>query len=419
VLLPSLCLALLAAAQQPRDDELHGPRILAILEEAERESEQATDALSRRIAFLGSEALPAVLEILEQGRGCDPDRGQPWLSARQIEVLHGSLVMSTRDSVIGLLEERAAANPCPRSVLGILAELGRGEDIGLCLAVLEPASSDDFEQTVTRILQQDPGAYALLKAHIREQPPDNASTLVRAAGATASYTGLQMLLELLGQGPGLDRVLLTHIGQIGRAAPWHVDDHARRRVRGYLTGEDESMLCAALYAVGGMQDFESVARVIELLGSESRSVREAAHWALKASTGLELSADQHRWEAWHASESDWYERHAGRLFRRIAATSSRGIAEALRELSMCRYQRGKTAQGILGLLNHGDPFVRREACQALRNLRVGVAVPALLASMTDADPDVAQEAWKALQSITGRQVPFDVTAWSRELQVQL
>jgi hypothetical protein len=419
MLLPGLCLALLAAAQQPRDDDLHTSRILAILDQAERQSEQTTETLSRRIAFLGSDALPAVLEILEQDRGCDPDRERPMLSARQIEILHGSLAMSTRDAVIGLLEERTAENPCPKLVLGILAELGHGEDIALGLLVLEPASSDDFEHTVTRILKRDPGAYALVKGHIREQSPDNASTLVRAAGATASYAGLQMLLELLGQDVGLDRVLLPHIGQIGRAAPWHVDDLARHRVRGYLTGQDESMLRAALFAVGGMQDFRSVERVIELLGSDSRSVREAAHWALKAGTGLAFSADPDRWEAWHASESEWYERNAGRLFRRIAMTSSRGIAEALRELSVCRYQSGKTAEGILGLLNHHDPFVRGEACQALRNLRAGIAVPALLSSMTDADPGVAQEAWRALQSITGKQVPFEIDAWSRELQVQL
>jgi len=420
VLLSSLCLSLLASAQQPRDDDL-GTRILAILELADGPSELAIDDLRRRIAFLGPEAVMPVLELLASGQGCDSD-AEPLvggLTARRRDVLLGSLAMSATETVIGLLEQRTAERPCPKLVMEVLAELGRAADIRLGLAVVEPTSNNAFEEAVTRILRRDLGTYAVLRTHILEAPPDAASTLVRAASATGSHEALQLMLELLGQDPGLDRVLLTHIGQIGQVAPWYADDSARRRVRGYLAGTDESMQRAALYATGGLRDFEAVEVAIELLGSDSRSLSEAAHWALKTTTGLGFSPDQQRWQAWFASESEWYERNQGRLFGRIAHSSSRGIADALRELSTCRYQRVRIAEGMLGLLNHADPFVRRETCLALRNLGAEVAVPALMTSMTDADQGVAQEAWRALQSITGKQVPFGIEAWSRELETEL
>ena len=415
----SLCLTLLGGTAYSQDEASHKAQILAILAEAESASEESARALSRRITFQGTEALPSVLEILEQGYGggLDPQADAGRLTTLQMEILHDSLAMADRGAVISLLEERIAQHASPKMALKILAEVGRGEDIRLALEVHDPASTEELEETVARILKRDAAAYATLKNHVREQSPDNASTLVRAAGATASYAGLQMLLELLDTDPGLDRVLVTHIGRIGQAAPWHVNDQARGSVRGYLNSSDEQTLRGALYAIGGLGDSESVETAIGLLESESQSVREAAHWALKAITGLGFSASHDRWVSWHATESRWYEEQSRRLFSQLSTSSPRGIADALEQLSMRRYRREAIAEQVVVLLNHADPFVRRAACHALRNLHTASAAPALLASMADTDQSVALEAWNALKAITGKHAAFDVETWSRELQL--
>ena len=416
-----LILCLLTGTAHAQDRASMPSKVLAILAEAEGASQESADALSRRIAFLGSEALPAVLDILELGHGGgqDPRETVGRLSPMQTEILYDSLVLSGRDAVVPLLEPRSEEDIAARVVLRVLADLGLGEDIRIGLEVSDSSSTEELEQTVTRILQRDLGAFAALKNHIRSETPDNASTLVRAAGATASYAGMQTLVELLGPDPGLDRVLLTHIGQIGRAAPWHVNDHARESVRRYLSSEDEQVRRSALYAAGGLGDYAVVETAIGLLESESRSSREAAHWALKNITGLGFSANPAAWVSWHATESRWYEERARRLFGQLATSSSRGIANALGELSAHCYRRDVSVEKIVVLLNHGDPFVRRAACQALRDLQAAAAVPALVASMADTDEGVALQAWNALKTITGRQTAFDVDAWSRELQVQL
>ena len=400
------------ADEQPLSEQVN-----AILHTVDGAKEPASD-LARRIAFLGSEALPAVLGALESGTGCglSYDDGSGQLSPGQIEVLYESLSMSSRSALLPLLEERAGNEPCPRVVLGVLAHIGRGEDIALGLKALEPNLTFEFEDAVTRILERDGSAFVHLKDHIREQTPDNASTLVRAAGATHSYAGLQMMLDLLGLDPGLDRVLLTHIGRIGQAAPWHVSEREREIVRSYLGAEDSQTLRGVLYAVGGLGDHAAVETIIGLLSSESRSVREAAHWALKSITGLGLSADPNGWVSWHATESNWYDRHARTLFGQCATSSPRGIADALKELSMRRYRRVTISEEVQALLAHPDAYVRRSACRALGSLQSGVAVPALLATMADNDEAVALEAWTALKAVTGKEQPFDIEAWSRELQ---
>ena len=227
-----------------------------------------------------------------------------------------------------------------------------------------------------------------------------------------SPLGLKILADLLGYDGRLDPVLLSYIGRAAKNAPRPIDGRILERVRPFLQDEDARLVREAALAVGKLEDFESVDLLIELLGSDNRSVADNAHGSLKSMTGLGLPPRTERWSLWLRSERRWLDEEAPRVFEKLRSRESAHVVAALSALSKRRFKRDEIAVRVEPVLRHEDPAIRRLGCIALRQLGASSAVPALIDCLDDPDTTVARNAWVTLCTITGETLPPDRREWS-------
>jgi HEAT repeat protein len=201
------------------------------------------------------------------------------------------------------------------------------------------------------------------------------------------------------------------VGGLAARAPHPIDPDLLQATRGFFTDDDPQLVRAAAISAGRLEDYDAVEGLIALLTHAEPPVREAASWALARLAGTVLPPQPERWRAWYDDERGGFEREVPRLVDDLDDVRPARVVRALVELSQRRYRRDRLAASIAPLLEHARPELRRLTCSALGRLGSPAGVAALIAHLDDVDPDVAREAWLALETITGAGLPPEATAW--------
>jgi HEAT repeat protein len=385
-----------SGAARPGDD------VALALADALRRAEAragSVDAAGRELAGLGVGIVPIVLRALDAGRlpGATEE-----LDPTRVDFLLGALAHLEHGTVVGQLETQLDAGELRAvTALKVLGAVGSAQDLELLIGLADDGGASELEAAAARILERDDGAWPLVQRKVIESSPVVASSLLCAVSSLSSPRGLLLLDDLLGLLPPQDVAILSHIGKLGGKIPWEAGELSRVKVREYLRSLDMQLVRSAAMALGELEDSAATLDLVELLDSDSASVRSAAHWALQQVTGLQLPADTRRWSSWYATESCWFEKYGARLLDRLDRADPQQALHALDELSAHRYKRDVIAYRIAPLLGHQDAGLRQNACRALGRLESRVSVPALRAALNDRELAVIEEAARALRAITG------------------
>jgi HEAT repeat protein len=202
----------------------------------------------------------------------------------------------------------------------------------------------------------------------------------------------------------MDLAVLASLGESARRTRRELDARARDVVESHLRGRDALLARGAVLLTGQIESADSIGVLIDLLASEDRALREAAHWSLQRITRLQFGADGARWLAWHEQELLWSSTRSAAVFDLLGSDRLEHVTAGLQEISEHRLDRAALAGAVVPVLEHPEPAARRLACAVLGKLASDRAKSALEGHLTDADASVVQAAQAALGSIAAGDV---------------
>jgi len=383
------------------------------------------DGLGTQLNALGPDALSALFEVLER-RAFDVDGVRYFLTPDQRErVLRAAGRMPRRalQARFEALVDPAASAQAKSIALELVAEGGGATDLRL---MLELARSDagaherrplgrQLELELARVLERDTRGYSRLAELIQDAQVmhDGASAepVVRAMGSGRSQAAVRPLADMLGVRPELDVAILGQLARVSAGGRQVADEDTLGHVRPYLEHDDPHLQVAAALALGRLEDFKSVPKLIEYLEHEHKGLREQALWSLRRISGLGLSKAPARWLSWHRREVEWWEKQSVELFEQLRSPDPAVAVHAVNLVARRRLFRHELASELTRALSHRDPGVLRQCCNALRQLDSPSAVQALIDCLSIPEASVRDAAWETLKEITGRDLPPAPQEW--------
>jgi hypothetical protein len=399
-------LLLLAVLPHPAPIPCAGDAEIETILAQARDPSASAPELGRRLAILGSDAIPDLYAVLV--RGSTTQGGE--LCTLQEDALLDGLASFGRSVLHPFLEARieAASSLEERmAILSLFGRIGAGPDFGLMIHVgkpdptiaLEGPARQGFEDAVAAILGRDASAGAELSRWILRSTADVYIPLALAATRRPTEAVLESLADCLGFDRSLDVVLLAQIGRIGEALDQPVSTEVAIDLERCLDEDEPELLREAARAAGRLEDFEAAERLVLLLDHEDGSVREASAWALERMSGRRFRSDVARWNSWLRAELRWFEQEFARLAPRFEQGETAVVLRTLGQVSQHRFQRHRLAQEVEIALIHDDPVVRRVACVCLARLGSSAVRTGLLDALEDPNESVVSAARAALRSI--------------------
>jgi len=392
-----------------------------------REGGASAEALARQLAALGSEAVPALFKVLDEGRfsaGQEAERG--WritLDPKLEEAVLAAFERLPWAAVRAHVAELAASEAPERTkltALCVLAAAGEGRDLDLCLLLANPPDDTTtvglplrraFEEAASAILGRDERAIWRLQDLALEARPGLQYAIVRSIAGAASPDALVALARLLSRASGLEALILAELSRLGASAPRPVDEYVLSSVRDYLGSGDPELLHQAVLAVGRLEDLAAVPRLLDVLEADEPRLRQSALRSLQAVTHLPFRGDPERWRAWYNNEVDWWDREASIQLALLRDGEEAEVARTLLAVARKRLHRHELARSVLGSMPRANPDLSRIACATLGALRSPLAIPELVSRLEDPDEGVSGAAWNALRRITGRTLGPDPALW--------
>lgn len=406
-------------------------RVAAVLRDAEGDPHSTPERVGLQLVVLGAGALPTVAELLGSGWLSPSDAADPATSRRltkeELDALRAGVTGFGRQTSLPLvqaLDNEFSGTETRAGALEILASVGRASDLQLAIAVATPSDGSTgeaqrllrgLERTVEAITRRDPGVHREMTDLLRTAPYPVASALVRGVVAAGDHAALPALAADLDHESELAVLVLSELGRAARNAPRPLDGRLLHKVRSYLDSEDVLQVRAAAGAAAALGDFGSVDALIGLLSSPSPLLQEAGLLALRSLSGLVYGSDPQLWTAWHERERGWFEAHSVELFEDLGSPYASRVTGALCALAGHRYKRDEIAASVASALRHPNPDVRRLACSTLASLGSRPSARELVPCLEDPDPGMARAAWRALRTISGKDLPLDRAAWESGL----
>lgn len=339
-------------------------------------------------------------------------------AARRLERALLEVPTFVRDRIRETASTTQAWEPEAAIALAIFRARGGPSDLDVALEIASPRPGERirsvlsaFELALTEVLGRDRSTFGPLQRRIHGIHPSLQACMVRAVGSTSGTEALGVLVHILGSDARLDLVALNQIRRVASDPDVVVDESACSIVSGYLASPDPALRREAAAALGSLDDFESIAALIELLDDSSTGVRDNAHWALRRLTGVGYRCDARRWRTWYREENRWWSREARSVLRKLDSTEDDVVAAGINELAGHRLYRNEISMRLLPLLRHRDANIVRMACTALSAFRSRVCVPGLVGLLDSRDARVRDTAWSALKAITGQNLPQDAAVW--------
>ncbi|MCP3917477.1 MAG: hypothetical protein GY711_18185 [bacterium] len=307
--------------------------------------------------------------------------------------------------------------------LEVLARAGTARDVELTfeLAAPHPAVSrrdhrriqDDLVATLAEILRREDASHARLSRLFREIPSVNQASLLEAVGDAPSPASMRFLAARLGESP-LDGLVLTQLGLVALDVATPLDEMSLVRVRPFLRHETATTRSQAAQALGRLDDYGSIAGLIELLADEHAGTRRMAHWSLRSITAMTYSLEPNRWRMWFQNESRWWEERSPAVLERLNSRRVVDVVAAINEVAKKRLYRRELTPLLVPLLRDRDERIVRMACSALESLRAAGVEPDLVELLRHPEAGVREHAHRTLVRLTGNRLPPDPNVWHQE-----
>jgi hypothetical protein len=381
-----------------------------------------------QLAVLGPEAVQHLLDALlalpavESPNGTKDPRRQPLFDAL------GRFEVS---ALRGEVERRAAGSPgyLERTVLvQLLRRVARAQDTELILQLADPEGlaplhaffvAEEARQSLAALFRRDPPSAVRVSWLVCWAHPSLVMPILEASAALKPLARISILVDALRARPAFAPQLLGWLSVI-HGDRWDLPEgDSTEVVRPYLEQQDPGIAAAAALALGVLEDHGAVDPLIASLAHEHAAVREAAHDALCALTGLTMPLDEARWRRWYETEFTWKQRRAPATIARLNSDDRGERAAALQEIGRHRLDRHALAREVVALLDTADDATAELACVTLRELGSPVAIRGLIALLeTEGETRVGLAAHACLQSLTGLTLPPDPKLWSAAYELR-
>lgn len=369
-------------------------------------------------SWLGPEGVEPFFRVLED-EGTAPRAFAPRDAPTRAELLLTVLERHPAEAL--LARARLAAEPDAGErervvALDVLARGGsaRRVDDLIAVAAIGDLSSDleqAFERSLAYLLVDAPDAGRTLRARARSLPPELRANAARALSAAGLGDDLWTLVQWLGHERALDVQVLSSVAAIALRSLPPFDDYVVGSVRPLLESDDVPTSAAAARALGALEDPLAVPALVDRLGSAHADVRAAARQALQRVSGLDLGPDELRWRSWLSGEERWWSDELPGVLEDLRGGDGSAVAAAVNAVSRHRLYREELGAVLVDLLRDASGDRRWMACVALRQLGARGSAPELVDCLADDDERVRREAWQALRTFFGTNLPPDPDAW--------
>jgi HEAT repeat protein len=188
-----------------------------------------------------------------------------------------------------------------------------------------------------------------------------------------------------------------------------------KRLYTFLDSSDGRLQRAAAILLARMGDDECCQRLAQLLDNEDELTAATAHTSLKSITGQSFDAVRDQWLHWLEQENAWLVDGFAKAEESIATGLPENVLAGAAAMVEHRLYRHRAARALEPAFTHDDPTVQKIACDMAAKLGSPFAVPSLIALLENEDESVRTQAWSALKSITGQDLPLDVKRWQDAL----
>ena len=387
----------------------------------------------RRVAC----ALLAALCLTGQGRADDVSAAE---LLRTVAGLNGPTSAEVRRNALAQLDQltldarntlAAAVLAQPRdadlraAAVSLLQPVAQAQQVPLALKLIgeglpeegpEPTLAHAFVRLVASVHARDrDGTRALVAAVPSQTLPVQALMVEGIAEYTHERTA-SALGDLLGVSVELRVALLVPLAKLIRRIPDAGFEQVLRDVRSGLDAEDAPTRREAALAVGWLRDDRSLARLVELLDDSESAPRTAAHWSLRRISGLKLRGTQSLWRRWLHDSEGWWLNRSETCFAILRSGQPPEVLAALQEIGRQNLGRERIVRELEAVLGMESAEVVSTACAVLERLEDTAAVPMLARVLLREDPRVTGPAHRALQKLTGVQLPPEYSAWRSWMQ---
>ena len=394
---------------------------IALLRASRRRDGPCHDEVVRRLVGLGSEAVELLLDLLVDRRipalvtGDAPQT----LSVPQRAMILDAFCRSSRSDVVNRIETRVAgsSDEAPRiAALYVYSALGGERSLprllelslpaqGLAEEGLSPQLADALREAHAEILTREPKAHRSMPKLLERATPSQRRAMLFALGETADPCALPSFAEMLRRHPELSDLVISQALRVGASADSAVNESVGELVRPSLRSARASLVAASARLLGNIDHAPSAPDLVALLDHEELQVQESAHWALRRMSGLDLGPRSVAWNAWLASEQDWWNEEGPLRLEQLKLGSRATRLAAVDACGAHTLGRSRLAAAVTSALFDNDATVRGKACDALGQLGSPVASGGLLQALSDPTPAVSEAARRALQQIHGAPLP--------------
>jgi HEAT repeat protein len=408
-----------AATQQADRSELDAVRVLRSLRDPRHPPiESLVGGFVRH-----NRSVPGFLfGILRDGKVPDFGQGEQALSVDQRDLILAGFAKLGRSGTLSSLSAELAELDTVgerRAAVELLGAIGREQDLERALdlalrpedAALSRAMADALERATTTILRRDPEGFRWLARSWRSVPPELLVPAILAVGEAQDPRGLDFLHEMIVAREELLIPAAAQISRLGVSDDRSLNEDLAARLRELLDPADASRSRTLCQALGALEDLAAVPQLIDLLASESRGLKSAAHAALERATGLAFPADTLRWMHWLREERAWMTREKDDAFRLLRSRDDGEIARAIHEIEAHPLARVELLEALEELLHSRRTSSQLQACAAAGRLERRELVRALIEALEDPSTEVVEAAHQALRKVTGFDLPDDPARW--------
>jgi len=391
------------------------------LREARKLGPAAGGDLLLRITGSGAGAAHAVVDILSRARvpETSPEDGPQVVNEAQRDLLLSALARlpaaSVEEAMKSQLEQAPEDDRTRLAAIRVLSVVGDASDLARMASLAPRKKSDtnalthDARDAVriacTAILKRDPRAWTELPDVVRQADVRAAQPMIESFAAVRDPRSLRALYAIGSRTPALAAPCVTLMSQCSPSGEPDVVREALSWMQGELRTAPPGYARAILQAMGELDDGSMIAPMIDHLTDPDARVRDTALWALRKVSGLALPADPAPWRSWSAEEAGWHRTVRPRLLQDLTSRDPGKVVAAVRSYAVRRTRRGEIAGEVARVLASPRPDLRRIACEALGQIASPAASPALVDKLLDPEKSVVEAARKALQSISGVEVP--------------
>lgn len=371
--------------------------------------------LAARIAAGGPRAVEACLEILVRRRvpQTSDDEAVQILSDPQRAIVIQALRALPEDAVRASTRRLRADQPGEASDLAaihVLEAVGGAADLAL---LGELASAHEREGRLPRsfrsasraayasILARHADAWPAAKSLAERAPIGCVRELLWALASRRDPRAVLVLHAAAATYPELVAQAAAAVVTCGASADLESDRRFCEWLVDQLSSARPECRRQIVRALGVLDDGVHADLFVAGLQDEDAGTREAALWALRRQSGLDLPADPAQWRSWLDDAARWFENDRASAQEKLVSRRPGAVAAALATYQGKRFRRADLALDVVQVLERDEAQLRVLACGVLAELESSAAIPALVRVLDDEDPQVAEAARRVLRQLSG------------------